>query len=255
MIPATDRAPAVRPTSAGRSGRDGHAAVAITGALRHAHSMEEIAAATGRSRRAVRALCARLSGRGVVERVGFALYRLPGDPWTPPSGSEARPQPIRDAILAFLDRPRHAKQIAERIGRSVPNATGHLRAMLRKKLVRRVETGVYVRTNAPAAPGPAGAKPAVRARRTARQADLVALLAQPRTAGEIAARFEGRPWFAVVRSLRIAREAGLVAALPDGRYAAVGGAVKREVPVLDARRNSLSWRRGAPRRGVRAASA
>ncbi|MBN9560470.1 MAG: hypothetical protein J0H14_07025 [Alphaproteobacteria bacterium] len=55
----------------------------------------------------------------------------------------ARAQPIRDAIQAFLTEPRTAKAIAEHIDRSVPAATGHLAAMRRRGLVRRLGFATY----------------------------------------------------------------------------------------------------------------
>lgn len=47
-------------------------------------------------------------------------------------GGSSQPQPIRDAILAYLSEPRQAKQVAGCIGRSIPTATGHLGAMCRR---------------------------------------------------------------------------------------------------------------------------
>ena len=61
------------------------------------------------------------------------------------AGSYVRPQPIRDAILAFLSEPRQAWEMAAHIGRSVPNATGHLAAMCRRSLALRVGYGRYAR--------------------------------------------------------------------------------------------------------------
>lgn len=55
----------------------------------------------------------------------------------------ARPQPVRDAIMACLSEPRQAVQIAQTVERTVPNVTGHLRAMLRLGLVERVGYGRY----------------------------------------------------------------------------------------------------------------
>jgi hypothetical protein len=54
-----------------------------------------------------------------------------------------RPQPIRDAILRFMTGPRSAGDIAEHIERPVPTTTGHLRAMIRLGLVRRIGFGTY----------------------------------------------------------------------------------------------------------------
>ena len=65
-----------------------------------------------------------------------------------------RPQPIRDAILAFLVQPRQAFNIAREVGRTVPNVTGHLRAMLTLGLVERVAYGRYARPGTPGLPPP-----------------------------------------------------------------------------------------------------
>lgn len=54
-----------------------------------------------------------------------------------------RPQPIRDMILAFLSEPRSARSIAAHIARPVPTATGHLAAMQRRGLVRRIGYAAY----------------------------------------------------------------------------------------------------------------
>jgi hypothetical protein len=54
-----------------------------------------------------------------------------------------RPQPIRDAILRYMSEPRSAGAIAEHIERPVPTATGHLRAMIARGLVRRIAFGTY----------------------------------------------------------------------------------------------------------------
>ena len=60
-----------------------------------------------------------------------------------PHNLPARPQPIRDAILAFLSEPRQAVEIARHIARPVPTTTGHLAAMRRLGLVERVGYGLY----------------------------------------------------------------------------------------------------------------
>ncbi|MBI0538336.1 hypothetical protein D9599_22490 [Roseomonas sp. KE2513] len=66
-----------------------------------------------------------------------------------------RLQPVRDAILASLSEPRQAVEIAPMVERTVPNVTGHLRAMLRCGLVERVGYGRYARPGTPGLP-PAG---------------------------------------------------------------------------------------------------
>ncbi len=65
----------------------------------------------------------------------------------------ARPQPIRDAILAYLTEPRLAVDIARHIKRPVPTTTGHLAAMRRLGLVDRVGHGVYTLHGTAAAVG------------------------------------------------------------------------------------------------------
>lgn len=50
---------------------------------------------------------------------------------------------VRDRILAFLSEPRSAGDVARHIGRTVPTATGHLAAMRRRGLVRRIGYGAY----------------------------------------------------------------------------------------------------------------
>ena len=59
----------------------------------------------------------------------------------PPRGA------IRAKILAFLDQPRSAREIATHIERTVPNATGHLRAACKLGLAVRVDWGRYVRAD------------------------------------------------------------------------------------------------------------
>ncbi len=63
---------------------------------------------------------------------------------------------IRAKILAFLEKPRSAREIATHIDRSVPNVTGHLRAARKLGLVVRVDWGRYVRADrCETAPDPA----------------------------------------------------------------------------------------------------
>jgi len=58
-----------------------------------------------------------------------------------------RPQPFRDAILAFLGEPRAARAIADDIGRPIPTATGHLAAMRRRGLVLQLGFAAYARAH------------------------------------------------------------------------------------------------------------
>ncbi|MCB8883048.1 helix-turn-helix transcriptional regulator [Acidisoma cellulosilytica] len=45
--------------------------------------------------------------------------------------------------MRFISQPRSAGEIAEHIERPVPTATGHLRAMMERGLVRRIAFGTY----------------------------------------------------------------------------------------------------------------
>ncbi len=58
-----------------------------------------------------------------------------------------RPQPIRNAILAYLSEPRSAQAVARHINRPVPTATGHLAAMRRLGLVVRLGYAAYARAD------------------------------------------------------------------------------------------------------------
>lgn len=62
-----------------------------------------------------------------------------------PRGTVHRRQPIRDSILAYLNRPRTVKAIADHIDRKTSVATGHLRAMRLRDLVVRLSWGVWIR--------------------------------------------------------------------------------------------------------------
>ena len=81
---------------------------------------------------------------GVVNRARWrAGPQSDRAPPRPVEDKPARPQPIRDAILRFMSQPRSAGEIAEHIERPVPTATGHLRAMMQRGLVRRIAFGTY----------------------------------------------------------------------------------------------------------------
>ena len=76
------------------------------------------------------------TGRSRKQRRQPAAYRTGG-----------RPQPIRDAILAFLKKQHTAREIADHIGRRVSVATGHLNSMRKRGLVVRIAWGLYIRTD------------------------------------------------------------------------------------------------------------
>ncbi len=130
-------------------GRGLSAYQAMLVALAETRSALEVAQLVGDSQSNVRAKLARLVAYGLVIRVGYGRYvaQAPGNQPETGSGPHTRPQPIRDAILAFLSEPRQAWEVAAHIDRSVPNATGHLAAMCRRGLAARVSYGRYERTD------------------------------------------------------------------------------------------------------------
>jgi len=117
----------------------------------------EVVRHTGAPRGTVRGQLDALVCAGQAARIG-RLTVATGQPRVtpdvpvapPPAPCRWRPQPIRDAILAFLGEPRQAREVAAHIGRPVSNATGHLAAMRRRGLVVRTGPGRYAR----AEPGP-----------------------------------------------------------------------------------------------------
>ena len=90
-----------------------------------------------------------------------------------------RPQPIRDAILAYLSEPRFVRDIALHIRRPVPTTTGHLAAMRRRGLVKRIGPAVYALPDsvmaAPVSPCARQDKP------PAGRRSIALLLTQPRS--------------------------------------------------------------------------
>lgn len=120
----------------------------------------------------------------------------------------ARPQPIRDAILRFLTGPRSVGEIAEHIERPVPTTTGHLRAMIRLGLARRIAFATYAPANYS---GPEVRLPQRRSgSTTALRARLVALLQQRTSVRDLHLR-TGVPEAMVRQALRDLWLSGLVA--------------------------------------------
>jgi len=113
----------------------------------------EVARHTGVPRGTVRGQLDALVCAGQAARIGKGLTVATGQPRVMPDAPAAprsaphrwRPQPIRDAILAFLGEARQAREVAAHIGRPVSNATGHLAAMRRRGLVVRTGPGRYER--------------------------------------------------------------------------------------------------------------
>ncbi len=113
----------------------------------------EVVRHTGAPRGTVRSRVDALICTGQAARISPGLYVATGRPCAercvPAAPAAApcsgRPQPIRDAILAFLGEPRQAQDVAAHIGRPVSTATGHLAAMRRRGLVLRIAPGRYER--------------------------------------------------------------------------------------------------------------
>jgi len=135
---------------------------AILTCLAEPRSIAEIAGRIGCSARAARRHVAGLSELGVVVPADRPEQPA-GDPvrlsWVRVASidlaaacvlagaSPPRPAPIRDAILRFLTAPRSAAEVALHIERPVPTATGHLAAMRRLGLVKRVGRSAYARAS------------------------------------------------------------------------------------------------------------
>ncbi|USQ74633.1 helix-turn-helix domain-containing protein (plasmid) [Roseomonas mucosa] len=118
---------------------------------------------------------------------------------------QVRPQPVRDDILAYLTKPRHAYEIAAHTGRRTATITGHMQAMLRLKLVERVAYGVYARAGTLDASPP----PAALVRPHPTRERILAFLTEPRHVSDIAAHLD-RPRGSVAPQLRAMIDHGLV---------------------------------------------
>ena len=200
-------------------GRGLSADQAMLVALAETRSALEVAQLVGDSQSNVRAKLARLAAYGLVIRVGYGRYvaRAPGNQPETGSRPHARPQPIRDAILAFLSEPRQAWEVAAHIDRSVPNATGHLAAMCRRGVAARVGYGRYERTD----PAQAGVgRGAITRPFPVRDAVLVCL-GKPTHYTEIA-RAARRSIKATSNALRALVGLGLAVQCSKGVFAAFG---------------------------------
>lgn len=118
---------------------------------------------------------------------------------------QVRPQPVRDEILAYLTKPRHAYEIAAHTGRRTATITGHMQAMMRLKLVERVAYGVYARAGTQDASPPSAAL--VRPHPTRER--ILAFLTEPRHVDDIAAHLD-KPRGSVAPQLRAMIDHGLV---------------------------------------------
>lgn len=200
-------------------GKRGAKRAQLLAVLSGARSVAEIAGLMGSSQSSMQARLARMAALGQAVRVGYGLYAAPspGNQSNVVTGPHARPQPIRDAILAFLSEPRQAWEVAAHIGRSIPNATGHLTAMCRCGVSVRVGYGRYERV------GPAQEslrQEAITRSLPVRDA-VVAHLGQPAHHSEIA-RAAGRSAGATLSVLCSLVRSGLAVRCSKGVFAAAG---------------------------------
>src|SRR5208337_461223 len=147
-----------------------------------------------------------------------------------------RPQPIRDAILAYLTELRSARDIALHIDRPVPTATGHLAAMRRRGLAKRIAYATYAPPDWPEAAETMGQLARSQPTRTA----ILEYLTEPRSVRDIALHID--PSRETTGShLTDMRRRGLIKRVGYGVYAPVDwpeaaetSALARSRPIRDA---------------------
>ncbi len=202
------------------SGKRGANRAQLLAVLSGAWSVAEVAGLMGSSQSSMRARLARMAALGQAIRVGYGLYAAPspGNQLDIVTGPHARPQPIRDAILAFLSEPRQAQEVAAHIGRNIPNATGHLTAMCRRGVAVRVGYGRYERVG----PAQVGVRQEAIIRPFAVRDAVVAHLGQAAHHSEIA-RAAGRAADSTLRVLCSLVRSGLAVRCSKGVFAAAGG--------------------------------
>lgn len=182
-------------------------------------SAADIASRCGLSRVAAAHRLSSLVKSGRVRRVGYGLFSMNGPEAAGPMPAQvlARPQPVRDQILAFLTEPRQAFEVAAHTGRRTATITGHMRAMLKLNLVERVGYGRYARTGSGSVLPSAGAL--VRPHPVCEQ--ILAFLDQPRNAKDIAAHLQ-RPVALIRDRLRAMQTRGLVRCIQPQVFARIG---------------------------------
>ena len=141
---------------------------AILEYLTEPRSVREIALHIDRSRETTGSHLTDMRRRGLIKRVRYGVYALSDSPMPEdPSGALVTPGTGRAAILAYLTEPRTVREIALHIDQSVLTVTGHLSAMQRRGLIRRVGSEVYAlldsptpteSVGAPVTPGPSRAR-------------------------------------------------------------------------------------------------
>ena len=115
-------------------------------ALRTPQSARTLAAAFKVPAEVITTALHRCEADGRVVGAGYGCYIAAG-PQQQPRAARARPQPVRDAILAYLTEPRQAHEIAAHTCSAPSVTTGHLRAMLARNLVVRTGFGRYERAD------------------------------------------------------------------------------------------------------------
>lgn len=190
----------------------------VVAALATPRRVLSLAASFGVPRATMQARIDRCVLAGLVVRVGYGRYATVAAHTTFAHGSMERPQPVRDTILAFLTQQRQAKEIANHIGRSVPNATGHLAAMGRRGLVVRTAYGCYQRSDLVLA----DSRPAKITRPTPMQDVVRACLDRPRHYS-VVADLVGQSHQRVGQALHRLAKSGLAVFLGGGVFAPPGG--------------------------------
>lgn len=112
----------------------------------------EVAAHTGRRTATITGHMRAMLKLNLVVRVGYGRYARPGSGFVPPSvDAPVRPHPVCEKILALLEEPRNAKEIAAQLQRPVGLVRDRLRAMQVRGLVRCIQHQVFIRIceNAP----------------------------------------------------------------------------------------------------------
>ncbi len=105
-------------------------------------SAAAVAADLGIPMGTVRAALIRLVDAHLALRVKYGGYVVCA-PMTPEMAGKAVPPEIGRQILACLTEPRRARDIARLVNRPGSVTTGHLRHLLKRRLVVRVSKGVY----------------------------------------------------------------------------------------------------------------
>lgn len=106
----------------------------------------EVAAHTGRRTATITGHIRAMLKLNLVVRVGYGRYARPGAGSVLPSvDALVRPHPVCEKILALLEKPRNAKEIAVQMQRPVGLVRDRLRAMQARGLVRCIQSQVFIR--------------------------------------------------------------------------------------------------------------